>query len=254
MRYILLIAVFLILNSCKPKPDKSFIENWKSYPISDSINYANHLENSSVDWSVSLKDNKIYVDSSNSNKVPHPKIPFSAQVKKVPPLSSRGNLSFIKVEDGYLIGSYRGEWGGDLWWFSTDGNQHYKISDHEIVQFIQCRDKTYAIVGLDHMGRSEGSIIEIDRVKGKWLVNSYQKLPSAPAVIAFIDKCNFIVATSQDLLKIDTNKILTTLIEKVNWVHPNSIVINKDDIFIGARNGVYKYNLTHRKNELLLNN
>jgi len=46
-------------------------------------------------------------------------------------------IDVLEVEDGYLVGFHGGEFGGDLYWFSKNGQKKYKISGDNIVQFIK---------------------------------------------------------------------------------------------------------------------
>ena len=67
-----------------------------------------------------------------------------------------GELSAIKVADGWLIGRNAGEWGGDLWWYAPDGKTHYKVSDEQIHGFLQTKDGLFAFEGLEHLTLNMG--------------------------------------------------------------------------------------------------
>ena len=41
-----------------------------------------------------------------------------------------------RVDDGWLVGFNKGEFGAALYWFSADGKQNYKISDHQVWEFF----------------------------------------------------------------------------------------------------------------------
>ena len=166
-------------------------------------------------------------------------------------------LSALKVEDGFLVGFYRGEWGGHLDWYSKNGDNHYKISDDEIVQFIKRGDKIYAIQGLDHMSISAGSIFTIEKTDGRWTAGQYLKLPSEPRSIALDLSNNFFVITNKSLLKIDTGRKIITLVKNGFWhstFYSNAIsaAIKDSVVYVGMRAGVYKYNLLTGKQEWLL--
>jgi hypothetical protein len=166
-----------------------------------------------------------------------------------------GKISMLKVDDGYLVGFYRGEWGGSLFWFSKDGKKYYQISDDELVQFIKRNGKNYAIQGLAHLGMSEGGVIKIEKINGKWKSKEYLKLPTAPDAIA-LDNDDFIIVTSKSLLKVDNNIKISVLIDRAVWyngLYPNSIVVKKNIVYAGMRAGVFKYNLTTNKQNWLLN-
>ena len=64
--------------------------------------------------------------------------------------------AFARVDDGWLIGFNHGEFGAALYWFSLDGNRNYKISDHQVVDFISTPDGFLAVEGLAHLGNLAG--------------------------------------------------------------------------------------------------
>src|SRR5207244_13251840 len=68
-----------------------------------------------------------------------------------------------QVNDGWLVGFNQGEFGAALYWFSNDGQQKYKISDAQVVDFMRTPRGIIAIQGLAHLSISEGSLIDIAR-------------------------------------------------------------------------------------------
>lgn len=62
---------------------------------------------------------------------------------------------YIKVKNGWISGRNAGEWGGGLYFISTDGKSHYHISDDQIKQFFQYGNRIFAVEGLAHLGLSE---------------------------------------------------------------------------------------------------
>ena len=116
-------------------------------------------------------------------------------------------------------------------------------------------NKIYGIEGLAHMFSSRGSILEIDKLVGKWVTNDYLKLPTAPNACRLDSKNNLIVVTSSSLLSIDSNKIIKIIIKKGIWdpyLYPRSMVIQNDIVFIGMRKGVFKFNLLTNQEQWLL--
>ncbi len=166
-----------------------------------------------------------------------------------------GKVSILKVDDGYLLGFFRGEWGGYMYWFSKDGKHHYLISEVDVVQFIGFNNHVYAIEGLAHLGLSEGSILSLQKKNGKWISSEYLKLPAAPEAIAVYGN-NFIIITSKSLLEVDDNLKTTTLVEKgiLYYLDPNSLIIHDNIVYAGMQAGVYKYNLLSKQQEWLMPN
>jgi hypothetical protein len=102
--------------SCNSKVDKSLIENWKSYPIPTNPDTLRDYNNSPNEWALFIKDNKVHVVKSRPY---HDTSIVSFKINS----DEKEKLSSIQVTDGYLVGYYRGEWGGHLDWFSKNGGQ-----------------------------------------------------------------------------------------------------------------------------------
>ena len=224
MRHFLLTIIIFISAFCYSQKVGVPIDKWKAYDVpvnEDTLSNYNHAQD---DWTVYLKDNKIY--STNSRTKTSDTLPFKIIPTEEEKYKIGGRRSVIKVDNGYLVGFYRGEWGGNLYWISRDGKSKYEISGHEIVQFIKRDNKIYAIEGLAHLGRSEGSIIEIKEVNKKWTAVEYLKLPSAPDGVDLAQNNNFVIITSKSLLTVDINLKIDILIEKGFWwaaLYPTSL-------------------------------
>jgi hypothetical protein len=236
----LVLIVCLICASCTRQTDKSLISNWKSYSSPPKETDTN----SHKEWTVLLKNDTIRAVNTAKNNPPL--FPFADTLKAR--YGSKGMFSFLKVDDGYLVGMYRGEWGGNLYWFSEDGKKNYKISDDEVIQFIQKDRKTYAIQGLMHLSISEGSIIAIVKENNRWIGKPYVQLPAAPGAIELANNHDFIVMTSAGLFKVDENLNVTKLADKVGG---NSMVLKDNVVYTGRHGGVYKYNMLTGKREWL---
>ncbi len=243
--------ICFVCSSCHAQTDKSLLENWQNHPISTNQDTLQKFNYSLDEWQVFSKNDTIRVVKYKHNTE---RSYLPTKIKLPEDNDSKMDISVLKVTDGFLIGFYRGEWGGYLCWYSADGKHHYKISDDEIVQFIKRDEKYYAIQGLAHLGMSEGSVVNIYKEGGRWKSKQYIKLPKAPAAIC-VDKNNdFIIITSESLLQIESTNKVTTLIENGLWsngLYPNSVVIKNNILYSGMRAGIFKYNLsTHQQNWL----
>ena len=256
----------------------TFLKNWKSYPVPTTYEVMGNMQKYSYsknDWVVYFEDNEIRVDDVRNYKR-NIELPFvirqsnSNMTNLSAPLA--GLIDAIEVEDGYLVGFNRGEWGGELYWFSKNGKERYEISGHQIVQFIERDNKIYAIEGLAHLGLTRGSIIEIKKQKRKWVAKEFLKLPTTPQAIALDSKDNFIVVTdgtnrsfdkegdviinaTPGLFSIDRDANIDTLVENGMWgsyLYPSSMVIQNNVVYIGMRKGVYRFDISEKKDDWLL--
>ena len=165
---------------------------------------------------------------------------------------------FRRVDDGWLAGFNRGEFGASLYWFSADGKRNYKISEHQVVEFITRPDGVYAIEGLAHLGITDGSVIRIarDTWQLRWTATPITKLPFAPYAVAVRGDNAMLVTLSGALVSVDTNGDVATLLEDVPWrgLYPNSSALSSDGrkLYIGMRQFVGEFDTQSRTLRLLV--
>ena len=186
MRTTISIVTFLMISILSFGQEReTFLKNWYTYPIPEKIlGYTGSKNN----WIVYLDKNEIRVIDDFSYKykqnLSNKKLPFK--------IEQPGLIDVIQVNDGYLVGFNRGEWGGSLYWYSKNGKKSIKIGGSVFstspIQFIKRDNQIYAITGLSHL-----SILS-----------------------------------------------------------PSSMVIQNDVVYVGMRGGVYKFDLTTKKEEWLL--
>jgi hypothetical protein len=151
------------------------------------------LNDGRSEWCVSVVDGRVTAEPRDSRApVPGPRPAFVAETEEF-----RAPTSFLQVDDGWLVGYDHGEFGGALYWFSTDGTHHDRISDHQVVQFLRTPDGILAIEGCAHGGgRFGGSLVRIARAApdARWLAPTLAELPSTPrAIVRRADGTLFIV-------------------------------------------------------------
>jgi len=123
----------------------------------------------------------IEVNSSNirENRTP---------LKQVPELA-------LKVENGWLVGSDRGEWGGELVFIDDEGNS--KILLNKSVEDIhRLGNLTIATTGLAHLGMNNGVIYKLELNKnGDWEVSHWIKLPGVTLSSWFVETGELLLNT-----------------------------------------------------------
>jgi len=166
--------------------------------------------------------------------------------------------AFAAVEDGWLVGFNEGEFGAALYWFSPDGKRHYKISDHQIVDFFSLSNGVHAIEGLAHLGLSRGSVIRIIRPKSSesWQATSVTRLPFVPEAVSVRRDGTMLVTLSDSLVSIGSDYKIQTLLLNAPWddFYPNSSVLSVDEqkLYIGMRQFVGEFDLSTKKLRLLI--
>jgi hypothetical protein len=251
----LIIPLFLF-TTAYGQSNSNLVKNWISHTIPTNKDTLDKYNSDMNDWIVGIEKNEVYTFEWTKN-YKKDSLPFEIKPSIPEERLIRGRRFVTAVEDGYLIGFNRGEWGGTLYWFSKDGTKKYKISNDQIIQFKIRNKKIYAIEGLSHLSISEGRIIEIKKENGIWTSVEYLKLADAPEALDLDNKNNFVIVTTSSLVLVDTNKKLKVLIAKGIWdyfLYPNSLVIQNENLYIGMRKGIFKYNTKTKKQEWLLPN
>jgi hypothetical protein len=169
-----------------------------------------------------------------------------------------GGSAALPVEDGWLVGFNRGEFGAALYWFSKDGTHSYKISDHQVVDFFLLPTGIHAIEGLAHLSMSEGSVIRIERSRSDnhWRAFVAAPLPFAPYTISVDHNGTAYIVLSDALVTVTSDYKLTRLLSDTLWagLYPNSSVLSEDQnkLYIGMRQFVGEFDLHTRGFRLLL--
>lgn len=217
------------------------LEDFKidSIPTRENLWKANH---SNENWVIERIKDSINIYKNNHNYFKGDSLPFSqkhiAKKLKIP----HSIRAVKKVNDGYLIGANGGEFGGGIWFLSTNGKSAYEIARyfrvHDIFEF---NDKIYVIRGLAHLGSSYGSLFEISKDK-KWHVSKAYQLPDAPSFI-IKEKENILIFTSEHLISFNDNeRLIKVLKAPFYWgmLYPSSAIIVDNDLYIAMRKGILK--------------
>ncbi|HBJ86653.1 MAG TPA: hypothetical protein DDZ88_22910 [Verrucomicrobiales bacterium] len=238
-----------------PKVYEHDVTKWKEVPLPSRLSYEERsafmqrANFSQVEWTVERQEKTVRaVLSSGNNETPETDRPsFSMEI----PLGSDPSIvptQVLKVNDGWLAGYNQGEFGAALWWYATDGKQRYKISDHQVNQFIVHKERIFAVEGLAHMGTDEGSLIEIRHNGNQWAAATFVDLPGCGQTITVLNDDRFCIATMGMLLTVSLDKKMEILIPQGAWMYfclPHSIALdaNSEIIYIGMRQFVVRYNL-----------
>ena len=154
-----------------------------------------------------------------------------------------GNISIKKEEEiyqylfeygnGTFIGTNNGEWGGKL--VFKNKTQEYTILTENICGIINYNNGIYILTGLSHLGISEGKIIKLEIINGRWECTFFIEFNSSPEIYKIYDDKLFIV-TFNGLIVFDGNNIQQLLTEQF-WssLYPKTMYVNDEIIAIGLR-------------------
>jgi hypothetical protein len=92
----------------------------------------------------------------------------------------KGLYCGLVLEYGYLAGSNRGEWGGEIVFFDFK----YKptvILEENTEAIYRTSNQIFALTGLAHMGMNNGIVYKLRRDEsGKWIAQPWRALPGEP--------------------------------------------------------------------------
>ena len=185
------------------------------------------------------------------------------------PKGSRGisetetyNFKSIQVSDGWIVGYYRGEFGGHLCWYGDDGVDTYKITNHNVVQFFAWLGKLYAIEGCAHLGIADGSLLRLERDNddGRWTAVQVLDLDDAPYSVVERESGSLLITLSKHIVEVRRDMVLRTILDlsdsNFGWSHlyPKTSVLSADEqkLYIGMRQFVAELDIRSGRLRYLL--
>jgi hypothetical protein len=156
----------------------------------------------------------------------------------------------LPVSDGKLVGYNRGEWGGDLWWYSEDGKSKYKISDDQIHGFIKTSSDIFGLEGYNHMTFLRGRLVKItkDKDTNKWHSKKFLNFDDLPRAGTLDKNDSMIIVAGNSLVRVSLKGKAQYLVKDGHWgdLIPNSIVVDSNDNFyIGMSIGIITGSLSN---------
>lgn len=194
------------------------INKLESRPFSERQEWVN--ANWNLTCQVSLKDGKLYVNK--AGKEP-------------------SNLYL--VENGYLVGEDRGEFGGNITFHS--GTESYEILGENFRGFVKINNDIYVLTGLAHLGSFHGALYKLKMQDNKWIAEKTLDLGNCPETYVLTDDNTLYVVTYQSLVEIKNDAITKILTPDAfeDGLSTNSAVYYNNMLVIGLRAGIYTYQL-----------
>lgn len=264
------LIVLLLLYSCNVSKEKSALnlpaktQLLRSEPppegfviLPSSKQFLNRSRDCDKIWQV-FKEGDTTKIREESLRPPITILPF--KIDKIPAYS----YHVQQVDDGWLIGSDNGEWGGNLSWFNLDGSKKKTLLFNENVRgLVKSSTGIFVVTGLHHLGLFEGKIFHIEkREDGNWdakLLVDFRGIPhtftqestdsllvvagnrhqsSPKASDTFVEEPdNHFVKESGDLWRVKTNGKVDSLLisDRLSTMQPNSMTLSQTGvIYLGA--------------------
>jgi hypothetical protein len=191
------------------------------------------------EWMVALSGEtlQIRLDRQRDHQDPLPPEVKSRNVM----VDTKGYRQVIAVDDGWLVGLDFGEFGGALWWFSADGTRSKKISEENVVGFVNTPQGVLVLVGLSHLGFDTGKVLRVtDGEAGERKLEPVADLGSAPRAFVLESPDSLVILTSRGLVRLRTTGQIERLVQThYQDLYPTSMTLSPSGvIYVGMRHFV----------------
>lgn len=117
----------------------------------------------------------------------------------------------ISVEGGYLVGSDRGEWGGELAFLDSGGQRTILLRDN-VCGIYRMTFGIVAVTGLSHLGMGHGAVYKVSKAKdGTWRASQWKGLPDAAFAAGVRPSGNLFVACYKGTVEISPSGEVETV-------------------------------------------
>ena len=223
----------------------SMPEGWIVYPkpSPESAQYlcANH---SRKEWKVESDGEKIKISEYSYRE--------DEQIAKLPPklravISKNRNIGqglggYLHIEpfeNGWLIGSDAGEWGGKLFWLSDDGTQKKELLNDNVRGIAKTGSRVLILSGMAHLSLDDGKIYKLvkdekENLKTQLLFD----LKTQPQTFTVQRDDSILITLNDRIIRLDSSaeKIETLKEIEFSGLYPNSMTVASDGaIYIGMR-------------------
>ncbi|MEY2501075.1 MAG: hypothetical protein QOI07_1409 [Verrucomicrobiota bacterium] len=111
----------------------------------------------------------------------------------------------VKVDDGYLVGSDRGEWGGEIAYVNRAGKARI-LTPLNTEAIYRTKAGIVAVTGLAHMTFNSGCLFRISKTaEGEWSASKWRVLPGAPRVSRLLKDGNLFISCHGGMVLISTD-------------------------------------------------
>ena len=164
-----------------------------------------------------------------------------------------GILAIQHVNNGFLVGDRKEHNKGGLYWMSMDREQSYLIARGNAFQIKRNGDKYYILQTGETADSASGYVKEAVFKNGRWEAVRLGKISGVPYCMDQDQDGNSIVITSTGLYKVKTDMQSTTL-SSLSWspLNPTTLIVHDNNVYVGMRKGIFKYNLTTSTPEWLI--
>lgn len=155
-----------------------------------------------------------------------------------------GGMRHVRaVDNGWLVGFDAAEVGGALWWFDKTGEHRAKLSDGNIIGFVDLGAQgVLALSGFARGGFSRGQVLRVRRA-GEWTATKWLDLDSAAEAFALEARDSLLVLTTTGIFRVTACGDLTRLVQAdYDALYPTSLAVDpRGVIYVGMRHYITRF-------------
>jgi hypothetical protein len=147
------------------------------------------------------------------------------------------------VDDGWLVGFDAAEVGGALWWFDMTGERRVKLSDGNIIGFVELGGEgVVALSGFARGGFSRGQALRVRRA-GEWTATRWIDLDSAAEAFALESRDSLLVLTTTGIFRVTAcGDVTRVALADYDALYPTSLAVDPHGvIYVGMRHYVTRF-------------
>jgi len=193
-------------------------------------------------WQVSTRAGGVYIEPESAPQHDtRGALPFTLP-QEIPVLGRRHVLA---VPDGFLVGFDSGEFGGALFWLSSNGQRWRKLSDENVQGLVSLGTREVLVLqGLNHGGLEEGMARWFQQgADARWTLSAEKKLDSGPYMFT-ATRDTVYVMTRRSITRIGRDRDVTVVQKPPTALldlDPNSMTASADGaVWMGMRHFVLR--------------
>ncbi|MBN8740382.1 MAG: hypothetical protein BGP24_01535 [Lysobacterales bacterium 69-70] len=114
----------------------------------------------------------------------------------------------LRLSNGWLLGSNRGEWGGEVAYQPDDAAVHI-VEEANVIDIVELPFGVVVLEGLAHLEQDRGSILLAELKGGKVGLKPLHGLPAQPRSLRLLEDGSLLITTRQGQLVLGVRGELT---------------------------------------------
>jgi hypothetical protein len=231
-----------------PAPDTSVPEGWAFFPKprdnSKESLCANYSRN---EWRVETENGRIKISpNKRGDKDELAKLPENVREfveKNMTVGNGTGQIHVEPYENGWLVGSDAGEWGGTLMWYGDDASQKKELIKDNVRGIARVGSEVLVLSGLAHLSEDNGKVWKLGKdEKGEIKASLLKELGSQPQGFVVKDK-DLLVALNNKFLRVSLSGETKVFNEtSFSYFYPNSMAMDSSGVvYVGARHFIARF-------------